>query len=138
MNKEDYIAKGRDKLIKKWLNPYTPKERVMKDKNDPGLEKNIQKTILEYLTRKGIFHWRNNTGAITTQATSFSKGRFLQFGAKGSPDIICCVDGILVGIEVKTKTGVQSQAQKNFQTNLEKAGGRYHLVRSLDDVMKIL
>jgi hypothetical protein len=52
----------------------------------------------------------------------------------GTPDIICCIDGDFVGLEVKGPKGDLSDSQKEFQRNIEKAGGRYHVVRSIDDV----
>jgi 5-methylcytosine-specific restriction endonuclease McrA len=62
-------------------------------------------------------------------------GHFYRFGAPGSPDIICVVDGRYVGIEVKALKGRQSDHQKEFQKNLE-AAGKYILAFDLDDVIK--
>jgi predicted LPLAT superfamily acyltransferase len=93
----------------------------------------IQRAILDYLTLKRIFHYRNNSGAFVD-----SQKHFYRFGALGSPDIICVIKGQFVGIEVKTLKGKQSDHQKEFQERLEAAGGRYLLARSLDDVMKCL
>jgi len=97
------------------------------------LEKYTQKQILDYLEIKKIFHYRNNSGAMITN----NNGRrgFLRFGAVGSPDIICVINGIYVGIEVKGDKGKQSENQKTFQENLEKAGGVYILAFSLEDVI---
>jgi len=39
-------------------------------------------------------------------------------------------------VEVKTKEGKQSEAQKNFEVEAEKAGYRYIICRSLDDFIK--
>ena len=57
------------------------------------------------------------------------------YGVKGAPDIVCVVDGQYVGIEVKSPSGRQNEAQKAFQKSLEEAGGRYILARSVDDVI---
>lgn len=40
--------------------------------------------------------------------------------------------------EIKAPGGRQSEHQKEFQANLEPAGGRYILAHSIDDVMKAL
>lgn len=96
-------------------------------------EKEIQKQIIEYLQFKNIFHYRNNTGTFSN-----NKGGFYSFGAVGSPDVICVIDGIYIGLEVKKPGGKQSENQKAFQKNLEAAGGKYFLVYSLDDVIKII
>lgn len=93
------------------------------------LEKQILKSILDYLEIKKIFHWRQNTGALKVQ------GRFIRFGEVGSPDIFIVRRGQIIGLEVKTDKGTQSDFQKEWQTNFESAGGIYHLVRSIDDVV---
>lgn len=41
--------------------------------------------------------------------------------------------GRIVNVEVKTETGIQSQAQKDMQSKVESLEGRYILVRSLPD-----
>ena len=96
-------------------------------------ESALQRTILEYLALKRVFHYRNNSGAFKDAA-----GHLYRFGAVGSPDIVCVIKGQFVGIEVKAIRGKQSLHQMVFQGNLEKAGGKYILARSLDDVTKII
>lgn len=93
-------------------------------------ESELQRQILDYLALKRIFHYRNNSGGFKDAA-----GHFYRFGALGSPDIICVIDGQYVGIEVKAPKGKQSDHQKEFQRKLEEAGGKYILAYSLDDVM---
>ena len=93
-------------------------------------EKDIQKQILEYLKIKKIFHYRNNTGGFMDK-----NNHFYRYGEVGSPDIICVINGIYIAIEVKQPKGKQSEGQKAFQENLEKAGGKYWLVYSLEDVI---
>lgn len=95
-------------------------------------EGEIQAVILDYLRFKGRFFWRNNSGAFKTQ-----HGSFVRFGTPGAPDLIGCVDGTFVGLEVKTAKGKLSDAQQEFAYFLEKAGGRYHVVRSIDDVVAL-
>jgi hypothetical protein len=73
-------------------------------------EGDIQKQILGYLALKRIFHYRNNSGAFKRD-----DGHFYRFGATGSPDIICVIEGRFVGIEVKQTKGRQSEHQKNFR-----------------------
>ena len=95
-------------------------------------ESETQKAILEWLAWKHIFHYRNNSSAIQIE----NGKRFLRFGAVGSPDIICVVDGQYVGIVVKAPKGKQSEHQKEFQRQLEEAGGKYIVAYSLDDVIQ--
>lgn len=96
-------------------------------------ESEIQKQILDYLTLKRIFHYRQNSGGLGGEHNG--KKWFVRFGAVGAPDIICVVAGQYVGIEVKAPKGKQSEHQKAFQGALEAAGGRYVLAYSLDDVL---
>lgn len=96
-------------------------------------EAETQSTILQYLTLKHIFHYRNNTGAFRT-----ARGGFYHFGEVGSPDIICVVKGRFIGIECKSLTGKLNDNQLDFKERLEEAGGMYITARSLDDVRKVL
>lgn len=94
-------------------------------------EKNTQQAILEYLTRRSIFHYRNNTGAVKVDK------RFFRFGANGSPDIICVDGGRFIGIECKGPKGKLSDDQVLFKINLERAGGLYLMVRSIDEFIQL-
>ena len=94
-------------------------------------EKDLQKTTIEYLIAKRIFHYRNNSGAFKRD------GHFYRFGATGSPDIVAVINGQYVGLEIKGTGGKQSEHQREFQENLEAAGGRYLLISELNDLDKI-
>lgn len=103
----------------------------------PGLsEAEILQTILNYLTLKRIFHFRNNTGAIA--ASYKGKERFIRFGTPGNADIILCHEGRFIALEVKSPQGKQSDTQKIFEANLRQAGGYYFICRSLDDALDAL
>lgn len=56
----------------------------------------------------------------------------------GAPDLIFIKDGKALFIELKTKKGHLSDAQKDFQSwcNSENIG--YHIARSVDDTLQIL
>lgn len=90
----------------------------------------VQRAILDYLALKRIFHYRNNSGGFRDAAN-----HFYRFGAVGSPDIVCVVNGQYVGIEVKAPDGRQSEHQKEFQRKLEAVGGWYILAFAIDDVI---
>lgn len=92
-----------------------------------------QRAILDYLVLKRIFHYRNNSGAFKRD-----DGHFYRFDVVGSPDIVCVVNGHYIGIEVKAPGGTQSEHQKEFQRQLEAAGGQYVLAYSIDDVIGAL
>jgi hypothetical protein len=93
-------------------------------------ESDTQRAILDYLALKRIFHYRNNSGAFKD-----TQNHFYRFGELSSPDIICVINGLFVGIEVKAPKSKQSEHQVEFQRQLEMAGGKYILAYSLDDVI---
>ena len=92
-------------------------------------EAQLQSSIIEWLYLHDIFHWRNNTGALKIG------NRFVKFGFKGSPDIICVYRGWFIGIECKSATGRQSANQEDFEKKLKEAGGAYLLVKNIDTVI---
>lgn len=100
------------------------------------LERDILRQCLNYLWRSHVFYYRNNTGAVTRYHRG--KARTVHFGVRGGPDIIAVKGGQYVAIECKSPTGKQSKDQKDFQRMIEGAGGRYLLVRSLDDLKAML
>lgn len=95
-------------------------------------EGKIQKEILDALHKAGVLCWRNNNTA--TYDPKLDMYRAFN-GMKGVPDILGCIDGRFIGVEVKTPRGKQSADQVLFQRRLESKGGIYILARSVDDIM---
>ena len=91
-----------------------------------------QAAILDYLRLKGYFHWRNNTGAFKND-----RGGFYRFGTPGSPDIFVLKMGKIIGIEVKSPTGILSVDQEAFRDSFTQEGGIYIMARSIDDLDQI-
>ena len=87
----------------------------------PGLKDKRAEPIVLYC---------NNSGAFVD-----SNKHFYRFGVVGSPDIVCVVNGQYVGIEVKAPKGRESENQKEFQVQLEAAGGGTYWLFSLGDVI---
>lgn len=56
------------------------------------------------------------------------------YAKPGDPDLISCVDGRFLAVEVKAPYGRQSDIQAIRQREIERAGGVYALVRSMDDL----
>ena len=112
-----------------------PVDGEKKKKHTPtqSTEKATQQACMEYLDARGIFYYRQNTGATRTES-----GGFIRYGAVGSPDIIAVLAGQYIGIEVKDKHGKQSPGQVLFQQKLEKAGGRYLLIRDIDELIEAI
>jgi hypothetical protein len=101
-------------------------------------EKDLQKTILQNLKwYKDIYAFRNNSFFGSFTRPNGSKG-FLQNNKKGAPDIILCVKGNWVGLELKSTDGKQSPDQKLAEQEINRAGGQYYIVRSISDFEKII
>jgi len=81
----------------------------------------IQNKIIKYLNSKGAY-------TIKTITTNRS----------GSPDIICCLNGLYVALEVKTEKGITSALQEHHMEQIRKSGGISAVVRSVDDVKQLL
>lgn len=100
---------------------------------DNMTESDIQSLILIYLTSlPETYAYRQNTGA------AHDGRRLVRYGVPGQADIFCIIKGRFVAVEVKTNTGRQSDKQKLWQRNVERAGGIYILARSVDDVTRAL
>ena len=101
-------------------------------------EKDVQKQILEWLELKKYVCHRNNTG------TAFSeyKGKryMVKYGAVGSADIICILppNGRYCGLEVKGWGKHLSEHQQSFKANIERVGGIYEEVHSIEEVENLL
>jgi len=56
----------------------------------------------------------------------------------GASDLIFVFRGKVIFLEIKTTTGRQDPAQKEFQSRIEANGFRYYLVRSVEDVKEVV
>lgn len=98
------------------------------------LEKEIQLAICDYLALKKYFFWRQNTVPVFDFKTKVYRP-MPKYSVNGVPDIILIHKGQFIGLEVKQPKGKQSDNQKIFENNCKKAGGQYHIVTSLDDIL---
>lgn len=58
---------------------------------------------------------------------------------KGVSDLIVITpNGKILFIEIKTETGIQSPAQKDFQARITSLNYEYHLVRSLGEFQRVI
>lgn len=121
----------------------------------------LNDTLVDLWTIPRSMWWRNNSGqAWQGKPVDFYPGtripvpagvvvlvdaRPVKFGLKGSGDIlgsmivrnpICgCEHGLPVAVEVKQATGRQEESQKRFEVAWGKAGGRYILGRSVEEIL---
>jgi hypothetical protein len=96
------------------------------------IESDVLRQCLEYLAVKGIFAWRNNTGAAQVDGK-----RFVRFGIKGSPDILGVMpDGRMLCVECKSATGRQTPEQRAFGEAVIARGGVYVVARGIADLQR--
>lgn len=98
-------------------------------------ENEVQNSICEYLEMKRHFFWRQNTIAVFDAKNK----RFRtppKYSMNGVSDIILLHGGMSYFLEVKDK-GRQSDSQKVFEEKVKESGCQYHVVRSIDDVIKL-
>lgn len=102
-------------------------------------ESQIEMQICHYLRVKRLFFYKAPmAGFFDTRQGTFRR-HTNPYVKRGVPDLIVILPGgKYLGLEVKSKTGRQSDHQKEFERGVKDAGGLYYLVRSLEDVETIL
>jgi len=87
-------------------------------------EKDITAAIMRYLkTVPGCFAFKTHGGL---------------YGTAGLPDIICCIGGRFVGLEVKTPTGRLTKLQSVTLQRINAAKGNAFKVQCVEDVRKFI
>jgi len=100
-------------------------------------ETDLVRTCLQYLDLKGIYAWRNNTGAAKAQYKG--RKRYIRYGLKGSSDILGLLpDGRFLAIECKMKGKYPSKEQRAFLERIKESNGVALLVREIDDLIRAL
>lgn len=59
-------------------------------------------------------------------------------GLKGVPDLILCLNGKFVGVELKVGNNTLSNAQKIQRNRIEKSGGMVKIIRSMSEFKELL
>lgn len=96
------------------------------------LEKDIQKSIIEYLGAKRVFCWKEHSGGLPIN----NGENFMPIGLKGKSDILGVLKGgRFLAIEVKRPGGKISPAQEEFIQNINLEGGLAFVAYSIDDVI---
>jgi hypothetical protein len=109
----------------------TKKPRTKYLKNGDVKEAFIQADILKWLRTTGLMHWRSNSGSL------FLHGRHINLGPLGCADIslVLPTHGTFVGLEVKSAKGKIRKEQIKYAKGLTDQGGKYYIVRSVEDAM---
>lgn len=83
----------------------------------------VRRAVLREISRRGIVAYSQHGSAL---------------GSAGAPDIIACIGGKFVAIELKSPSGRQTARQKIHQYKIEMAGGIYAVVRSAEEFVELL
>lgn len=65
------------------------------------MEKDVLKGIIGYLSYYKIWWERMNSGSILSGDKEKGNFRAVRLAKKGCPDLVCCIKGMLIGIETK-------------------------------------
>jgi hypothetical protein len=100
-------------------------------------ESHIQAAIVQALQIHGVYFFSvpNEGHANNARRAQMLKSMGLRSGVS---DLVVVLLKKVIFIEVKTATGRQSQAQKDFERTVTELGHEYHVVRSVDEMLKIL
>lgn len=100
----------------------------------------MREVLLRLGSRPDVRLWRQNVGTGWVPAGNTFRPQ--AFGVKGQPDLMGCVRingvGVWLGVETKSETGKQREAQRDWQTIMESFGGIYILARSPDEAERAL
>jgi len=86
-------------------------------------ESALQKQIMQYLN-----------ALPGCKAVKYPAG---YYSRSGTPDILCCVEGQFIAIEVKTNTGLTLIQEKEL-CSWEASGAKVLVARSIEDVKDLL
>lgn len=97
-------------------------------------ESYVMDAVCEYLARKKYTFWRQNNGGVYDK--SFGGFRKMsKYSINGVSDLIVLKDGQAIFLELKSYKGEMSEDQLKFEEMVEKAGCKYYLIRSIDDII---
>jgi hypothetical protein len=104
-------------------------------------EGDVQNAICEYLELRGRCFFRlNNIPAFNRgEGGRVTMRKLPKYTPKGLPDIVVVAGGLFYALEVKRSNPktYQSKDQKIFEADVKKHGGKYFVVRSIEDVQAI-
>lgn len=98
----------------------------------------VQWFDLKYPKLKLRLHHSPNGG----KRNAIEAAKFKQMGVRaGFPDLILLIPNRFYpfcGVELKTRTGRQSEHQKDYQKEFESIGAKYVVCKSLDEFIKVV
>lgn len=124
--------------------PNVPDYALPKTQYNPNSSNGLTKAILDFVNLSGFFAERTGTegrvidnrktytDVLGRQKTIGTVKRIKTSGLVGSSDLKLYINGKIVAVEIKVGRDRQSQAQKEYQERMEKAGGIYLIIRDFD------
>jgi len=121
-----------------------PAHCIPRPKFSDSSANNLTKAIIKYIELMGYQAERiSNTGRYVdnTKKVKNIQGQSLQIGSgqyipgtgtKGTADISATIKGKSVKIEVKFGKDRQSEAQKDYQSTIERSGGIYYIAKDFE------
>ena len=122
-----------------------PKEYIPKPTYSDKTANGLTKCIIHFVKANGYQAERiSNTGRyidnskVVTDSMGFQKrigsGQYIKgTGTNGTADISATIKGKSIKLEVKIGKDRQSEAQKKYQADIERAGGIYVIVKDFDE-----
>ena len=102
------------------------------------LEKEIENLILDYLSYRPGYYWKNQSVGIYDPTKRKFRKSNNRHHVLGVADILGVKnDGQFVAIEVKTKKGRLSENQKAYLQKVADNGGLSFVARSIEDVKEM-
>jgi hypothetical protein len=96
----------------------------------------LKRLIISDLNSRGHLAWNNNTlGVWDQERRCFRKNK--DRSAIGTADVICCIRGQYVELEVKTGKDKQSTAQQLHERAVKRSGGKYFMVKDFDSYKQL-
>ena len=134
MKKSDEIKQLEMSLFEETarFHPNFPKSYIPKPKREDTTANGLTRCIIDFITLHGGQAERivvMGKPVERTYGVKWVQGQM----TVGSADISATIQGRSVKIEVKIGTDRQSEAQRRYQSDIERAGGLYYIARNFAD-----
>lgn len=102
-------------------------------------ERDVLRACLDVLKARGIFCWRQNSGAMKIDGRN-GRTRFVRWATSGVSDIVGVLPGgKILCVEVKNSTGGRlSDEQASFLDAIRRRGGVAVVINDAEDLAEIL
>jgi hypothetical protein len=141
--KKEYKALLHELKLQRYAitHPNFPQDYIPKTMYKDSTANGLTRAICDFINYQGYQAERINTmGTAREKKTTAGKVIGVTWtkgtSTAGSADISATIKGRSVKIEVKIGKDRQSEAQKRYQDNIEKAGGTYYIARNFDDFVE--